>query len=588
MKKGFTLFLICFSFLSLNAQKKEQAKDTVKTEVVNIVTKYNPKIADAKKINKQPQIKLLKDNKKKKLEYTIFSAPVASTFIPKSGVVKGIDVGVKERVYQNFLAAGYGNYATPYLETYLHYNTRFKNEFAFNAKYLGSQDNVRSSVLNSNFSNFDIGAFYKQHDRYFDWKVALNSERNIYNWYGLPNKTNYTATTTGLIAPQQTYNFLNLIGEFDFNDSFIDYGIINVSYFTDKYNSNEILANFDVKIDFPLPFFNWNLNDMSLKAGIEFLKGNFNNSYADKNSLQYTTVTAKLNPSYKLTYKDFSLSAGVKAIASLDTENSSNNIFLVPDVSIEGPIIAKYLNIYGGFSGGLHTNTFKNFTEENPYVSPTLFITQTLEKSNLFIGFNGKINRDISFHIKGSYKNEEDKPMFLRNVSKSNGTSNSLNGYTLRGYEYGNSFNVYYDDVKTTSIFTEIAYDFSKHLSFELKGIYNSYTLENALEAWNLPSTEGNFSAKYKRHKWFVSSDIFYVSERKDGLYNNIYPSSFKGIETVTSFVDVNLNGGYHFNDKFSAFLKLNNVLNTEYQRFANYDTQGFQALGGITYKFDF
>jgi outer membrane receptor protein involved in Fe transport len=50
----------------------------------------------------------------------------------------------------------------------------------------------------------------------------------------------------------------------------------------------------------------------------------------------------------------------------------------------------------------------------------------------------------------------------------------------------------------------------------------------------------------------------------------------------------VNLNGGYHFNDKFSAFLRLNNVLNTAYQRFANFNTQGFQALAGITYKFDF
>jgi hypothetical protein len=48
------------------------------------------------------------------------------------------------------------------------------------------------------------------------------------------------------------------------------------------------------------------------------------------------------------------------------------------------------------------------------------------------------------------------------------------------------------------------------------------------------------------------------------------------------------LNGGYHFNDRFSAFLRLNNLLHTEYQRFANFDTQGFQVLGGITYKFDF
>ena len=72
MKKGFTLFLTYFTFLSLNAQKKEVAKDTVKTEVVNIVTKYNPKIADAKKVKKNPKIKLLKKNNKKKIKIHYF------------------------------------------------------------------------------------------------------------------------------------------------------------------------------------------------------------------------------------------------------------------------------------------------------------------------------------------------------------------------------------------------------------------------------------------------------------------------------------------------------------------------------------
>ena len=172
-------------------------------------------------------------------------------------------------------------------------------------------------------------------------------------------------------------------------------------------------------------------------------------------------------------------------------------------------------------------------------------------------------------------------------MSKSDGTNNSVNGVTLKGYEYGNSFNVYYDDVKTTSIFTEIEYDYSNNLSFGLQGTYNIYTLENAIEAWNLPTIETSISTKYKKNKWFANGDIFYVSERKDGLYSSQFPSALSKIEIIDSFVDVNVNGGYHFNDKFSTFLKLNNILNTDYQRFANFNTQGFQILGGIAYKFD-
>ena len=102
MNKGGVLLLLFFSFLGLKAQekKKETAKDTVKTEVVNVITTYNPKIADANKIQRTPEIKLSEKSKKKQLKYTIFSIPVASTFMPKTGVVKGIDVGGKRTYIQ--------------------------------------------------------------------------------------------------------------------------------------------------------------------------------------------------------------------------------------------------------------------------------------------------------------------------------------------------------------------------------------------------------------------------------------------------------------------------------------------------------
>ncbi len=586
MKKGFTLFLTYFTFLSLNAQKKEVVKDTVKTEVVNIVTKYNPKIADAKKIKKNPKIKLLKKNNKKQLKYTIFSAPVASTFIPKSGGVKGIDIGVKERIYKNYLAAGFGNYTTPFFDAFLHHSTRFKNEIGLYGKYLASQENIENSILNTNFSNFNVGAFYKKYDRYFDWKVSLNSERNAYNWYGLPN-IGFTEPITDTIIEEQVYNYFELTGEFDFTDSYIDYGRIKGFYFTERFNSSEIFVKFDTKIDLPLTSLNPKLNDITIKTSAEYLKGEFKNSYKDLNRMKYSTTTIELNPEYKLKYGNFLLKTGIKLTASFDNENDVTNSFILPDVYLEGGLVKNYLNIYGGVAGDLNTNTYKDFSKQNPYVSPTLLITQTLEKLNLFAGFNGKINNNLSFNIKGSYKKEEDKPLFLRNVSKSDGTNNSVNGITLKGYEYGNSFNVYYDDVKTTSIFTEIEYDYSNNLSFGLQGTYNIYTLENAIEAWNLPTIETSISTKYKKNKWFANADIFYVSERKDGLYSSQFPSALSKIEIIDSFVDVNVNGGYHFNDKFSTFLKLNNILNTDYQRFANFNTQGFQILGGIAYKFD-
>ena len=587
MKRGFLTYVILIGMFSANAQEKK--KDTiVKTEVVNVVTKYNPKIADAKKIKNNPIIKLLKKSDKKKLEYTIFSAPVASTFIPKTGVVKGINVGVKERIYNNYLAAGFGNYASPYGELFIYKNTRFNNEFGLHVKYSASEENVRRSVLNSNFLNFNTSAFFKQEERYFDWKVSLDAERNNYNWYGLPQDRVFSEAVINSIDKEQNYSYLKLAGDFKFHDSYIDVAKVSASYFTDKFKSSEILANFNVKLNLPLDFLSNNLNDISINTGVELLTGTFKNSYNNSGEINYNQITAKLIPSYKFETTSFSLKASLRTFVSIDTENDITNFFMFPDLFMQTTVFKKYVNIYGGLTGNLTTNSYKDFTEENPYVSPTLLITQTAESSNVFIGLKGNITRDISYNIKASAKKEEDKPLFLRNNSKTDGSTTTSSGETLKGYEYGNSYRIYYDDVKTTSIFAEVEYIFDKNLTLSTQIQFNNYATTNALENWNLPELQGSFLAKYKQEKWYATANIFYVDERKDALYNAEFPSSLSGIETLASFIDVNLSGGYHFNDKFSAFLRMNNVLNTEYQRFANFDTQGFQVLGGITYKFDF
>ena len=588
MKKGlvvlFMLFFVCKQF-SQNVPSKKV--DTVKTEVVEVVSKYNPKIADANKINKNPVIQLSEKNKKKPLKYTIFSAPVASTFVPKSGVVKGIDVGVRERIYNNYLALGYGNYNSPYAELYLHSNTRFEDQFGLHAKYNSSLDNIENTLLDSNFSNFFANAFYKKEERYFDWKINVETALDSYNWYGLSN-TNFITSTLNNIEEKQNYTYLKASGEIDFLDSYIDKSTLNASHFSDNFKSREFYFNLNTIFDLPIDFISRSLKNLTLNTNLEYLSGSFERDYANQNRVNFSLFTASVNPEYKTTFSGFSLKLGTKFFASFDTENKINNFLIYPDVFLQKELAKGKFNIYTGAKGGLQTNTFRSFTEDNPFVSPTLLITQTSEKYNAFLGFNGIINNDLTFNISASIKDEEDKSLFIKNNSKSDGINTSLNGNALLGYEYGNSFDVVYDDVKTTSILAELEYEFTKRISIKADFEYQNYTTTNQLEAWNLPNTQGSITAEYKNTKWFASTNIFYVGERKDVVYTSIYPTISNGTQTLDAFVDININGGYHFNDKFSAFLRVNNILNNSYDRFANFNVQGFQILGGLTYKFDF
>tara|TARA_R100000789_G_C3017813_1_gene152817 strand:- start:929 stop:2707 length:1779 start_codon:yes stop_codon:yes gene_type:complete len=592
MKKALlSLFFLGITFCTSSQEKKPTKKanikiDTVKTEVVEVITKYNPKIADASKIKTKPTVELLSSSQKKKLNYSIFSAPVASTFIPKSGVVKGVNVGNKENIYNNFIAAGYGNYNSPYIEAYLHSYTRFQSEFGVSTKYEASLDNIENTALDSDFSNFDLNVFFKKEERYFDWKITLNSERNQYNWYGIQEEV-FNQNTIDNINSQQTYNYFNLKADIDFLDAYVSKTQLSVAYYNDAFNSNEYLIDLNTNFDFPLNSISSNLNNLLVKTNLIYLGGDFESGFQDINTINYSIFTTKINSEYNTTFGGFSLKLGTSFFAAFDTENNVNHFLLYPDIKLQKSILKDKLNIYTGVFGDLKTNSYKSLSEENPFISPTQFITQTAEKYNIFLGTNGVLNNNFSFNFSASIKEEQDKPFFIKNYSKSNGTNTSNGVSTLKGFEYGNSFSVVYDDVKTTSFLAELEYEFTKTISFLTNFQFDNFSLTSQSEAWNLPTLQGSVISKYKSKTWYANAAVFYVGDRKEVSYSGTSFNS-NGTLTIDSFVDINIDGGYHFSDKFSVFLKLNNILNNNYQRFADLPVQGFQVLGGLTYKFDF
>lgn len=588
MKKLIFILFVVFGVqvaLAQKKNKKDNERDTIKTEVINVVTSYTPTIADAFKIKKNPKFNLSKKSKKKKLKYSIFSAPVASTFVPKSGVVKGIDVGKKERLFDNYVAAGFGNYTTPFAELFLHDGTRFDNDMGFYLKYISSVDGVETTPLNSGYRNIAAKGYYSQEERYFNWKAGFNIESNQYNWYGLPT-INFDDNSINAIQEQQTYNFYEIEGELSFEDSYFETITSSASYFSDDFGSSEIKLDVAPKFLLPLNGISRNLNDLSLNTSLSFLKGKFGQDYNRTIRIDYSFLNIGLHPVYRFEQEKLSVKLGAKVFMMADMENSITDFLVYPDIQVTYPVFSDMATIYLGANGDLNMNTYKFFSDENPFVSPTLFLTQTNQQYNVFGGVNGKLTSSVSFDVKASYSATEDQALFVRNNSKSDGVFNPFNG--LLGYEYGNSFNVLYDDITQFSLFAELEFDLTKRITAGFSGNYVSYTTTNQQEAWNLPTTKGTVFAKYKNDKWYATMNTFYVGERKDVFYTGTYPNATNSIQTLESYMDVNLNGGYHFSDLFSVFLKLNNILNNDYQRFANFNVQGFQVLAGITYKFDF
>lgn len=586
MKKHVWL-LVLFAISVVNAQEKTTAKDTIKTEVVKVVTSYVPKITDAFKIKQKPVITHTKETERKKLDYQINSVPVASTFIPKSGTLKKMDLGKRERLYANYLSAGFGNTVTPFLEGYFRRSTNFDSELAGYARFLLSLDPVQNTPLSSTYYNLDLDISHQQTARYFTWQAGLNLERNKYNWYGLPTNIMFRDRVIEGIEEDQTYGYYKLFGNINFDESLINNADASISFFSDAFSSAEFSIDLNANFKFPLEGIHRELNDLSVNTSINYLGGKFDKAYEDQSQINYSFVTAGIHPFYEFAIKDFEVKLGGKAYFAMDMENSNNSFLFYPDVELSYPVVKDFANIFVGATGGLYNNSHKSYSDDNPYVSPTLQITQTNEKYNAFGGIRGKLGQQFSYNLKGSYAAIEDQPFFTLNYSKSDGTKNTgSNAFILFGYEYGNSFRVVYDDIKRVSILGEVAFEGIKNLTIGGSMEYNQFTLTNIEHPWNTPKIKGEVFGTYKVEKWYAGANIYFVGERKGVLYEGAQASPFTPIN-LKSYIDVNFNGGYQFHDDFSVFLNLRNVLNNSYQRYTNFGVQGFQAMAGLTWKFD-
>ena len=101
-----------FSFQNIESQTSQsRSQDSIDTQVVTIVKPYTPKISDAFKLKQSPEMSI-SDKSLKSVKYTIFSIPVASTFIPAKGNSLGIVRARKNKLFQNYASLGIGNYGT--------------------------------------------------------------------------------------------------------------------------------------------------------------------------------------------------------------------------------------------------------------------------------------------------------------------------------------------------------------------------------------------------------------------------------------------------------------------------------------------
>ena len=563
------LFAIQISF----SQKKD---DNIGTEVVNVVKPYTPTISDAFKVKETPTLDDDDTSKKENIQYTIFSFPVASTFAPSKGKAANVDKSAEEKIYSNYLTLGAGNFGTINAELFVTENISNTDFFGGMLRHSSSQGGIKDVVLDDKFFNTALDLTYGSRSKAMSWNADLGYKNQVYNWYGIyPGLL--TDAIIATIDEQQTYHTLYLGGRLGL-DNILKESSFRFTRFWDAFGSAE--NRFVAK-----PSLEFDIIEHKIKADftVDFISGSFDQTYSGGSSYKYGFTNIGFQPSIKIHKDELTINAGVGLFYSAAQESGKSKFFIYPQVTGSYKIVGDLMIFYAGLEGTLQQNSYHDFVQENFFVSPTLAVAPTDQKFDIYAGLKGKLASSISYNIRGSYKNEDDKALF-----KSNGFDDS-NGNT-DGFTFGNSFNVVYDKVKTFSLFGELRADLSKNVSFGINGTFSSFSTDYEKEAWNLPAIQLATTLDVTiTPKWYAGTSLFFVGERKDQFFISSLTTPFP-IENITlkSYFDLNAHVGFKYSDRLTFFLKGNNLANQDYQRWLNYPVQGLQILGGASYKFDF
>ncbi|MFB9108358.1 TonB-dependent receptor [Flavobacterium gyeonganense] len=577
------ILILLFVFQFSLAQKKNE---NIGTETVNVVKPYSPTISDADKVKETPSLDDSGNQPKETIKYSILSVPVASTFTPSKGKAANVEKSKQERLFNNYATVGVGNYSSLNAELFLNQDLGNNDFVSGMLRHHSSQGGIKDVLLNDEFYDTALNVGYGQYNRDMSWNVELGYQNQIYNWYGLPKDFGASLIPQDRldlideINPGHTYNTITLGGNFEFNESVFSKVAAKFTHFSDNFSSSE--NRFYLKPTFKVDIMDHSINTNVI---IDHVSGSFENNYFKTNTdpIKYSLTNFGIEPSFVVNENDWTLELGAGLYYALDSENSGNKFYIYPKINASYKLVGDLMIFYTGVNGTLTQNSYADFVNENPFLSPTLNMRPSSTQYNVFAGLKGKLANNVNYNLTGSYLNEKNKALFKSN--------DYTEDFSNENYAYGNSFGVVYEDIRTFRFYAELKADLSENVTFGINGTFNSYKTDQPVEAWNLPTIRlgSNLDVNITK-QWYAGLNVFYVGERKDMQTRQTdFAVPIPGVPvTLKSYFDANAHLGYKFSERLTFFLKLNNIGNQAYQKWLNYPVQGFQVLGGANYKFDF
>jgi hypothetical protein len=248
---------------------------------------------------------------------------------------------------------------------------------------------------------------------------------------------------------------------------------------------------------------------------------------------------------------------------TVDIYGGKATFHIYPKAQLEFQVVPGVLMAYFGASGQTILNEYRLIAEENPFITPSLFVKSTNEKIKGYGGIRGSAG-DFSFRAGASYSLLERLPFYV------NDTINALL----------NQFSVLYDNAERTTISAEAGYQMNSKLNLMLRGNYYHYSLDLLEHPYQRPPFDLSLIGVYNLRDKIIARAELYVWGKRFARSNALQAEN----RELNAFADLNLYLEYRFTKVLSFFFSGNNLTATKYQIWNYYPVQRFRLMLGFTY----
>ena len=524
-------------------------KDTLKkTSTIDINSAYKPVLRNAVKINFSAT-HFSADTTAPNLTYNI---PAQNLFYSYQPIpLKPLALEQDTNLYlglRNYVKAGYGNLATPYVSAGFSFGDGKKFLANVYAEYISS----KGKLLYQDYSQLHVKAtgslFLPTNEVYAGVDVKLR-ENFLYGY----DTSLYKYSKKDV--RQQFQDFSAKIGIR--NTKTGEFGInynpnLQVSNFTNvnKLTETSFILTAPVEKQFGEVF----ALKIEAKADIT--------AYATKNlipnNVKINNNIFQVSPSIFFSTPRASINAGI-------TPTWDNGKFVwLPNVYAEAFIAENVFAFQAGWVGRFTKNSYRNLSAINPYLK-TITAQLNTKETEYYGGIKGTLAKHFNFNAKAGYVTYTNLPFFI------NDTATDGKAFVISNETKVNNFKVHGD----------VSYINKEKFTVSAGITYNGYVgMKKNAKAWNTIPLEFTSSLRWWAFKQVLLKADFYAYSGSFYLDKGNIAKAFKPGS------DLSAGAEFKINKTFSAWMDVNNILNNKYQRWHNYEVYGLNLMGGVRVNF--